>query len=114
MTHVVATGGSELHYDERTVRKEGAYTAVTTVTNFEKPSRVKLGGVYYSKMSLRSAVLLDCATKRFRVEDSVWHDQRFGGGAGHRSSQFHSQWFGPEWKHYATNLNTRLFPVVCQ
>jgi hypothetical protein len=114
LTLVVHEGGSAMHLDESSARKEGASVSVTTVTDFDKPSDRKAGGMYFTKLSLRSHLLLDCAGKRFQVVDSVWHDGRGATGAGHRFGHNNPQWFGPEWKHYSKSQNVKLFPLVCR
>ena len=54
LTLVVREGGAEMYLDEARTRKDGTVISVTTVRDFDEPSKRKVGNMYFSKSSLRS------------------------------------------------------------
>jgi hypothetical protein len=111
---VIHKGGSQFHWDNASVHRQGEFLSVVTMTNFDEPYKRNERGIHYLKQSMSASVLLDCINMRFKTLDTVWFDEAWGKGMGHRFNAVAPQWFGPEWKYYALNMNTLLFKHVCK
>lgn len=111
---VLHRGGSDMHMDEKTVSKQGEYWSVTTISNFDEPSKRQINGYRHLKSSIKHLVLLDCRTKSYQTVDSIWFDGKWAEGQGHRIGRPTAQWRGPDSMHYSSSMYLALFPLVCK